>query len=232
MSRNEKRRQKKLQVRKKKRSEKKQTITRIHSSGVSARMKVAGSWKIIDARITAGLWDEGIGYASLARRGPSGIVAGVVPLVDVYCLGLKDTVLFFDCESDWFELMSKLERSGQSWATVLPEHVRKVVDGAVAYARAHGIEPHRDFAGVTTLFGDIDASQCLTEFTYGMDGRPYFIPGPHDSPVRVSQVMEALSNSAGPDNFNFTTPVSAGDLDDESDESARPIFAGGIGHIL
>ena len=65
MSRNEKRRQKKLQVRKKKRSEKKQTITRIHSSGVSARMKVAGSWKIIDARITAGLWDEGIGYASL-----------------------------------------------------------------------------------------------------------------------------------------------------------------------
>ena len=41
--------------------------------------------------------------------------------------------------------------------------------------------------------GDVDASQCETTFEYGRDGRPVFIPGPHDSPAHCEEILSTIA---------------------------------------
>ena len=215
MARNENRRRKKLEAHKAKRKEQKKAVARFQSSGIQARMAIAKEWPVMDSRISSTLWDEGIGYVAIARRNGNQQVAAAIFLVDVYCLGVKDVVLFIDVESRWHEMIRQISKSGQGWTEVPPEHARKLVEGAVAYARSFDLPPHRDWLPASLLFGDIDAGQCLTEFTFGQNGKPFFVAGPYDTPERVNRIMQSLSRTAGMDNFHFLTTINVDDVPPE-----------------
>lgn len=218
MAVSENRRKKKLEAHRAKRKEQKRAVARFESSGNQGRMAIAKSWPVISACVSSSLWTQGIGYAAIGRRGPQGQVAGVVFLLDVFCLGVKDVVLFANSEWHWHELLGRFDRGGNGWEEASPEYVRKLADGAVAYAKSFGLDPHREWIDGSRIFGEIDASKCPTEFTYGKDGKPLFIPGPYDGPARVNQIMQALSHTTGRDKFDFTAPVVIGDFSDDGIE--------------
>ncbi|MCX7418553.1 MAG: hypothetical protein NT013_03320 [Planctomycetia bacterium] len=230
MAISENRRKKKLEAHRAKRKEQKRSVVRFESSGMFGRMTNPKNWPVISACVTSSLWNQGIGYAAIGRRGPQGQVVGVVFLLDTYCLGVKDVVLFADTEWHWHELLGRFEKREQSWEEASPECVRKLVDGVVAYAKSFGIEPHRDWTDAARIFGEIDASKCPTEFTYGKDGQPLFIPGPYDNAARVNQIMQALSRTAGRDRFDFITPIAAGDSPSDFIENGTAIEMEPTGH--
>jgi hypothetical protein len=169
----------------------------------------------MDARVSNSLWNNGLGYVAIARRGRHNQVAAAIFLVDVYCLGVKDIILLVDSEARWREYLHGVSGTVQGWTEVAPEHARKLVEGAVAYARSFDLQPHRDWPTAALIFGDVDASQCLAEFTFGKDGKPFFIGGPNDTPARVTQIMQTLARTAGPDRFHFLTPIDERDLPPE-----------------
>src|SRR6202012_1498962 len=84
-----------------------------------------------------------------------------------------------------------------------PAYARKLVSDAVAYARAIGLEPHADFAAAELLFGDIAADDSTAEFTFGVDGKPVYIPGPDDTPRQIRQRVARLRSLLGDDGFGF-----------------------------
>jgi hypothetical protein len=119
-------------------------------------------------------------------------------LVDVHCLGVKNTIgpkvmdeidliafrrYFFDAYQD--HLVAPLELA------------RHLVLGAVDYARALGFDPHPDYAD-TAAHLDGPLMRCDIEF--GRDGMPFYVEGPYDD---VHKIMRTLEASVGPGNYHF-----------------------------
>lgn len=203
MARNDQRRQKKLEAKRVKRKEQLRDVSRLKSSGMGERMLAGCRWPITESRVSGSIWEDGIGYAVLVRRGPGGTAAMSLFLLDVYCLGVKNVVAKVDAEHSISAMLARLNDNGTRWIKVSPEHVRKLVEGSVGYALNLGLAPHRECAAAMKLFGDIDASQCSIEFVFGCEGKPRYISGPNDSAARSKAVVDALHRTCGPDGFHY-----------------------------
>lgn len=197
MAKNEARRQKQLAKKKAKRMEKRSQLVRVNSDDPNIRLASAEKWPIVTALVPEDLWHRGMGQLILTRRHPDGRVACAVFLVDSYCLGVKDAFWKIMTESEYDDMLRKVQTSGGALDTVTPEHLAKLVYGAVDYAQALGIPPHPDYRHARMLLAGIDASQCPDIFEFGHEGKPYYIQGPHDSPEKVRSIMHRIKMANG-----------------------------------
>lgn len=221
MSADPRKRQKKLERRAAKRKSKAQQLVKSKPAGLGERLAVAAGYPVLHAGATIDLWNQGLGWVYLSRKMPGEMVAFSVFLVDRLCLGVKNAMAeiqpWFAYEHDFLGKMRKQFTA----ETMAPAAVRKLVEGAVEYARQLGLAPHPDYHKAKRIFGDIDAGSCREEFEFGQDGKPYFIAGPNDTPARCTQIMKTLTFHCGPDGFDYTIPVSPNDmLADELTESS------------
>lgn len=212
MARNEQRRQKKLADKKSKRKIEQRVVARAESSGIAGGMAAASLWPVTQARIATTLWDDGIGYVLLVRRGPGGLTAMGLFMLDVYCLGVKDVAARIAPDHTISATLARLSEKGYRWIDVSPEHVRKLVEDTLGYALSLGLAPHRDCAAAMRIFGDLESSKCATEFTFGSEGKPLFIAGPFDGPNRITEIVKTLRRTCGPDGFHYILPVGSPDL--------------------
>jgi hypothetical protein len=74
---------------------------------------------------------------------------------------------------------------------------RQAVFGAVEYARGMGLEPHPDFAKCTGHLGEWDGS---SDITFGRDGVPMYMQGPHDD---MFAVISTLRKTVRDGNFHY-----------------------------
>src|SRR5260370_27895552 len=161
-----------------------------------------------------------MGWVLLSRQLPNGAIALAMFLVDRYCLGVKDALADitgrFTYESDYLGKMR-----GQFQVRKLdPRAARKLIEGAVDYARQFGFPPHVDYHVARHLFGDLDGGACAEEFEFGKDGKPIFIAGPHDTPERCRQIMSMLEHRYGPDGYHYLIPMNPADEAEMLDETA------------
>lgn len=142
--------------------------------------------------------DSGLVGVLVAREhGSSVSVCGY--LVDVWCLGVKncngpktmDRRKLPDFVSFFFSSFS------QPPVPAPLELARHVVFGAVDYARGMGFEPHPDFARCAGHLGEWNASSHIT---FGREGMPMYIQGPHDD---MFDVMTTLRKNVGDGNFHY-----------------------------
>lgn len=210
MAKDSLKRQKKLERRKAKAKAKKKALVRQVSRGMALRFEEAAAAPILHCSTTATLWDEGISSVLISRKLKSGQVAFAVFLVDAYCLGVKNVMLGVVPRSRYdSQVYGKLSEE-YGLVKLKPEAARKLVEGAVEYARGLGLPPHPDYRKASPIFGDVDADCCTEEFVYGKDGKPYFVAGPYDSPWRCKQIIRTLTDHCGPDGFYYTIPVAPG----------------------
>jgi hypothetical protein len=121
-------------------------------------------------------------------------------LVDVFCLGVKDTNgpktmdrrKLPDFTRTFFSAWP-----GQPHVAAPVDLARHVVFGAVDYARSLGFEPHPDFAKGAALLGDWEAGS--SDVTFGRDGKPFYINGPRDDTYGN---LARLRRAVGDGNFD------------------------------
>jgi hypothetical protein len=120
-------------------------------------------------------------------------------LVDVFCLGVKNVR-----EPEVMDAGKLPEFAGAYFAAfgarpleVPIDVARHLVFGAVDYARTLGFEPVAGFGAVSDHLGGWTGPSGVT---FGMDGEPFFIQGPHDDAVKV---LKTLRSSAGEGGFRF-----------------------------
>jgi hypothetical protein len=142
-----------------------------------------------------------IGVLVVREHGSSVSACGY--LVDVWCLGVKncngpktmdrrklpDFVSFFFTAFSHPPVQAPLELA------------RHVVFGAVDYARGMGFEPHPDFAKCAGYLGEWDGS---SDVTFGRDGMPMYIQGPHDD---MFHIMATLRKTVGDGNFHYLCQI-------------------------
>jgi len=163
-------------------------------------------------------YDQGIGTVIVSRLSSGGMVAVGVYLLDVYCLGVKNSFARLLTREEYHQLLSQTSLQ-EPQKKVEPAVAKKLIEDAVAYARNIGFEPHPGFRPARKLLEDIDASACMMEFTFGDRGKPHFISGPYDSPSRIRQIRDTLERTCGKDNYNITILLGGafgeGDFDDD-----------------
>jgi hypothetical protein len=159
-----------------------------------------------DEPVPTNLFEAGIGTVLVARRLPSGMLGCAWFLVDVFCLGVKD---IFYREVSEAELRSRLEALSetQDFVEVEPSRARRLIRDAVAYAARLGLPAAKDTPLIEAIFGDVDANACTETFTFGKDGKPFYVSGPSDTPARVRTIRQALEKSCGTGNWDYLVEV-------------------------
>jgi hypothetical protein len=165
-----------------------------------------------------GLFETGMGMMVLARGMPSTGLTMATFLLDAYCLGVKDASLREIETSELEEYVAAMEIAAPL-EDVEPAYARKLLREAVAYGRSLGFEPPRDYKAAELLFGDVSTDTCETRFEFGCDGKPFYVPGPNETPAQVRQRLERLRRSVGEHGFDFAMDVdqAEGDSDFEDD---------------
>ena len=81
------------------------------------------------------------------------------------------------------------------------ELVRDLVLGATEYAHGLGFAPHPDFEKARSHLGPWTGPSAIT---FGCEGKPTYIEGPHDDP---SQVLRTLHRTVGRKGSNYTVAL-------------------------
>jgi hypothetical protein len=84
-----------------------------------------------------------------------------------------------------------------------PSYARKLLRDLAAWSQSIGFAPHRDFAAVERMFGDVSADASDAVFRFGRDGKPVYIPGPNETAPLIRRRVEQLQKHLGDDGFGF-----------------------------
>ncbi len=200
------------------------------SSGISAfaslEFELAARAPVYGCYVAEEIFDQGIGQVVVSHLAGGGQVAAGIFLVDAYCLGVKDAFAFFRPRGDFEDLLLRHIEQAMTLREVEPAYAKKLIVDAIAYARDLGFGPHPDYKLASKVLQDIDETACTTEFTFGKDGKPFFVSGPNDTEARSKQIIDTLRRRCGPDGYHFMMALDpsgglslvSGGLDDDEDE--------------
>jgi hypothetical protein len=154
--------------------------------------------------LTEDVFAIGIGTLVLARGVTPHHLALSSFLIDVFCPGIKD-VMFESVDSEFFAMYMGATDAGSPMVSVDPRDSRKLLRDLAAWSQSIGFAPHRDFAAVERIFGDVSADASEAVFRFGRDGKPVYIPGPNDTAPLIRRRIEQLQKCLGDDGFGFET---------------------------
>jgi hypothetical protein len=174
-------------------------------ASLAGRVRRAAETPIQHCLLTESLLENGLGTLLLAR-GPSPRQLALSSfLIDPFCLGIKD-VFFRQLGGDEFEEYLTIMGGASPLAPVDPSYARKLLRELAAWAQSIGFAPPRDFEILERVFGDVDAGTCDVAFEFGKDGKPFYMPGPTESPSLVRRRLEHLRRKLGDDGFGYGDP--------------------------
>jgi len=150
--------------------------------------------------INSGYAESGLAQIVVLRKQPSGKLLAGVYLVDIFCVGLKDTFWRVNqTEEDLQEIFHSF-LGGQNQCEY--EIVHNLIYGAIDYAEELGFEPHPDFRISRYILEPDTEAVPYIEMEFGKDGKPLFISGPHDDVRRITRI---LNNNVGVGNWEYMT---------------------------
>ncbi len=146
--------------------------------------------------------EMGMTTVLVTREMPSGKFCVATYLLDIFCLGLKDTMWRFAVtQAELREFADSIFSMYGDAEYHLADNsdAHNLIFGAIDYAEELGFKPHKDF-GITKHFLNED---CITdeidEIEFGKNGKPFYMSGPHDNPEFV---IQTLNRTVGAGNFD------------------------------
>lgn len=170
-------------------------------SSLSARIRRAADTPVRSC-LLHGEAEGGMVNVIIARGVSPSRVSTAFFLVDLYCLGIKD-VVFHEFSAEEFAISSMAMSEEAPLTPIDPTYARKLLRDAAAWATAIGFKPHRDFIAVEQIFGDVDADACGETFTFGSEGKPFYIAGPTETRAQIRKRLSHLRDRLGEDGFDY-----------------------------
>ena len=156
--------------------------------------------------------DSRMAQLSVARKHSNGNITVCLYLVDLMCLGVKDTHFMFNLP--FHEYQDKMEQIVEGSHSVAIDYVlaHNIIFNGLEFADDYGFKPHKDFTSVTRFMLEEDTDDIeLIEIECGYNGQPTYMRGPYDDKVKVKFIISQLERTAGPGNFTII------DKDDDFD---------------
>lgn len=152
-------------------------------------------------------WDEsGLCQVLVIRKQPSGLYLYGFYLLDMWCLGIKNTVYNINHSEEEMEDFIATVNSSSEYPLETCEYVfaHNLIYGAWEYAEELGFSPHTDFY-IGNCILEIDSDDIeLIEFEFGKEGKPFFVSGPYDDSARIHKILE---KSVGTGNYDSSSEI-------------------------
>jgi hypothetical protein len=148
--------------------------------------------------------EEGMASILVSRAMPSGKFIIGLYNVDVFCLGLKNTLYKFGL--DEFELddfIAKITGGVGNIEKVGVNKAHNIIYGSIDYAEELGFAPHGDFKITEYILDPEMIDDGIDTLEFGKDGQPYYVSGPSDN---VQRIMGVLKKNIGEGNFKYLFP--------------------------
>ncbi|MBI4334259.1 MAG: hypothetical protein HY673_23630 [Chloroflexi bacterium] len=166
----------------------------------------SGNYPVHECLINPSWQKRGLAHILLSRRKPDGGFVFGVYLVDLYCLGLKNTFCNAGFSlSEYADLKARVFQDTGSVVCEVPL-AHRIIYGAIDYASRLGFKPQEDFEMSKHVLGKEEETGPGpgAAVVFGKDGKPFFISGPDDD---VKSIIKKLEQKVGPGNFDFITRV-------------------------
>ncbi|MDO9040347.1 MAG: hypothetical protein Q7U65_03135, partial [Bacteroidota bacterium] len=153
----------------------------------------------------------------VARNHTNGNITDCSYLVDLYCLGVKDSMYLFNVPVHEYEEFK--ERLGREMDMTEVDYTlaHNIVYAGVEFAEEFGFKPHKDYESVTKFMLEEDIEDIeLIEIECGMDGKPCYMRGPFEDDAKAKRIIAQLEKNAGPGNYEYVGGLDEFD-DDEYD---------------
>jgi len=157
----------------------------------------------IEKCLYTGNWeDSGLCQVLVVRKQPSGLFMFSLFLLDMWCLGVKNTLSNINYSEEDLEDFIENVNSSVEHPLEPCEYVyaHNLVYGALEYGEDLGFKPPLDFSVDKYLLEEDSDDIELIEFDFGREGRPYYVSGPHDDVDRVHRILQ---KSVGSGNYDF-----------------------------
>jgi hypothetical protein len=157
-------------------------------------------------------WEKaGLANIIVARKHKSGNYTIGIYLVDIFCLGVKDTTYKFNIPRE--NLDEKLELFFTN-RVVSYDIAHNIIYGAVAYAEDLGIRPHKDFELTKYILEEDTDEIPLIEYEFGKDGKPFLMASNNLELNKYRSILEKTTNG----DFSFSMVDFEDDFEDEEYE--------------
>jgi hypothetical protein len=150
-------------------------------------------------------WDtEQMASIIVSRRHVSGNLTFCMYLVDLMCLGVKNTMYAYNDSGVALKQMFKnFADRGNNFMEIDYATVHNIIYAALEYAEEYGFMPHTDFTNITQYFLEEDNENIpIIEIHCGDEnGKPMFVETGHEDPVSLKMIIAKLQKTAGEGNF-------------------------------
>ncbi len=167
-------------------------------------IKRAKHFPIYECLVNEDWRDKGLAHILLSRKQPNDQLIIGVFLVDIYCLGLKNTFCNANILLEEYEKLKFRMSQESSLITCDPMLVNRIIYGAIEYARKLGFEPQKDFRLSRFTLDDPSDADLPNDVEFGKDGKPLYIAGPNDN---VDDIIKRLSKNVGDGDFHYLLPI-------------------------
>jgi hypothetical protein len=156
-------------------------------------------------------WKEvGMTTIVVSRKHSTGNVTFGIYMVDVFCLGLKNTsVIFSKPEYEYDDIVETIYQAHDGKELIDYTLAHNIIYGSIAYAEDLGFQPKKDWSMSQFILEEDTEDIELIEVEFGQDGKPHYFGGPFDN---VGKIISKLEASVGEGNF-FYTLYAGGDTD-------------------
>lgn len=168
-------------------------------SGLARRLPIAECWLNPNWR------ESGLATVVVARQHKNGNYTVGTYLIDVYCLGLKQTSFFVNEFDENYQLALDHLFEIQDRKKVDYVLAHNVIYGGIAYAEDLGLKPaDKDWVLTQYILEPDEEAVELLDLEFGKEGQPFFVCGPYDKPM---EVISKLEKSVGKGNFQYVPYV-------------------------
>lgn len=146
--------------------------------------------------------DEGFTQIIIGRQHPDGKMSIVTFLIDKLCLGVKDVTPFIHVMPAKVRQLLSTIASNLPFLFVdcKPKMAYQYIYAAIDYAAQWGFSPHSDFEKGKYILAPRGTFDEPYHFTFGRNGKPFFVNGPFDN---VDEIIQKLEKNAGKGNYDF-----------------------------
>ena len=157
-------------------------------------------------------WQEkGLVSILLSRNHSNGNFTFGLYLLDLYCLGVKETFYVFNQYAEFNDMVKTL-KDEEGIVEVEYPLVHNIIYGAIEYAGDLGFQPNKDFDVTQYLLEEDDERIELMDIEFGLNGKPAIFIGKEKHPANI---IATLERSVGKGNFTIITAKDLGEDEDD-----------------
>ncbi len=174
---------------------------------------------IWECRVNSGWKETNLAWVVVARKHTNDNITSGFFLVDLDCLGVKDSFTMFNAsEYEYSEMLQNISQEMEFEKTPY-DLAHNIVYAGLEFADEFGFKPAKEFTKTTQYILEEDNENIeLIDIECGKDGKPMYTRGPNDSDARAKSIIAQLERTAGKGNFYFIDEIGQPDNDWDDNE--------------